>query len=299
MTVTFDVPSADGVTGIDLNLHDNRALAAYLVADEKPILVEPGHAVGGDRLLAGLDRMGIEPATVDATICSHVHLDHAGGAAGLAAVAPDLRVLIHEATANHLVDPDRLVAASRDVMGEAFAEVGAPDALDEARLSRVDNEGTTVETGDRTLELVHSPGHAPDHLAVWDEATGTLFAGESFGNYWPKADQWLPPATLPQFDPDVVRETLSTLRALDPDRICLAHFGVRTDPEHAFDSAEAALDRFETEVPRIYRSHGEDVETTEEIVEAELLNLDDYAAHLVAMQRRVQTRGFLRNAGLL
>lgn len=299
MTVTFDVSGVDDVTGIDLHLHDDQTLAAYLVTDESPVLVEPGHAVGGDRLRTGLDRAGVDPAAIDATICSHVHLDHAGGAAGLATAAPDLRVLIHEATADHLIDPDRLVASSRNIMGEAFAEVGAPDPLDMDRLDPVGDEGTTIKTGNRTLELVHSPGHAPDHLAVWDETTGTLFAGESFGNYWPKADQWLPPATLPQFDPDIVRETLSTLRALNPNRICLSHFGVRSEPEHAFDAAETVLDRFEAEIPRIYREQDEDLEMTEEIVEAELLDLDDYAAPLIAMQRRVQTRGFLQGVGLL
>jgi glyoxylase-like metal-dependent hydrolase (beta-lactamase superfamily II) len=302
MGSTFDVAGADGVTGIDLHLHDDATLSSFLVApdDGAPVLVEPGHPNGYDRLREGLSEMGVSPADLAATVCSHVHLDHAGAAAQLAADAPDLDVYIHEMTAQHLVDPSSLVASSRDVMGEAFDDVGEPDALPEDRLAGVDDDGTALELGDdRRLELVPAPGHAPDALAAWDERTGTLFATETFGNYWPKADRWLPPATLPRFDVDAVRATLDRLRAFDPERVCLSHFGVAEAPEAAFDAAEATLDEFEARIPELYEDHDEDLGRTERAVEDELLGLDAYDDALAGMQRRVQTRGFLKHADRL
>jgi glyoxylase-like metal-dependent hydrolase (beta-lactamase superfamily II) len=35
-----------------------------------------------------------------------------------------------------------------------------------------------IAAGDGELEVVHTPGHAPDHVVLWDAATRTLFSGD-------------------------------------------------------------------------------------------------------------------------
>ena len=39
-------------------------------------------------------------------------------------------------------------------------------------------DGAIVRAGDRTLAVVHTPGHAPDHICFWDEPRRDLYAGD-------------------------------------------------------------------------------------------------------------------------
>jgi len=38
--------------------------------------------------------------------------------------------------------------------------------------------GDVVDTGEGPLQVVHTPGHAPDHVILWHEASGTAFTGD-------------------------------------------------------------------------------------------------------------------------
>jgi glyoxylase-like metal-dependent hydrolase (beta-lactamase superfamily II) len=40
------------------------------------------------------------------------------------------------------------------------------------------SHGQRVRAGDRQLQVVHTPGHAPDHLCFWDSDNGDLFSGD-------------------------------------------------------------------------------------------------------------------------
>jgi glyoxylase-like metal-dependent hydrolase (beta-lactamase superfamily II) len=39
-------------------------------------------------------------------------------------------------------------------------------------------DGDRVPAGDGSLTVVHTPGHAPDHVCFWDETAGALFGGD-------------------------------------------------------------------------------------------------------------------------
>jgi glyoxylase-like metal-dependent hydrolase (beta-lactamase superfamily II) len=40
------------------------------------------------------------------------------------------------------------------------------------------HDGDVVHAGDGELHVLHTPGHAPDHLAFWEPSTRTLFSGD-------------------------------------------------------------------------------------------------------------------------
>jgi glyoxylase-like metal-dependent hydrolase (beta-lactamase superfamily II) len=71
-----------GIHVVDTGFHRPRYDAAYLIVENgRAAFVDTGtnHAV--PRLLAALEAAGLEPEAVDMVIPTHVHLDHAGGAA--------------------------------------------------------------------------------------------------------------------------------------------------------------------------------------------------------------------------
>ena len=296
MTTAFVV--GPDVYGIDLDLWDTGVLSSYVVVDDEPTLIDTGTAKSVDRLRAGLAEVGLAVEDLEHAILSHVHLDHAGGAHQLVAEAPHLDVHIHDRTAGHLVDPAGLVASTEEAMGPYFEAIGAPSPIPADRIRPVPDEGATVSIGDRSLELLHVPGHSPDHLAVWSPRDDVVFANESMVSHFPKADLWLPPATVPRFDPERVRESIDTLAALEPSTVALAHFGAPdVDSAALAETARERLDTLADEIRRRYEQEGS-LSATVDRVAADLLPLSGYDDRVAGFYARMVTRGYLRALGL-
>lgn len=75
----------------------------------------------------------------------------------------------------------------------------------------------TIEGGDATLHLIPTPGHTPDHIAVWVPEMRTLLAGDAAEHPFPCVGQ---PETLPQ-----LRQSLRQLEALRPTTVIPCHGG--------------------------------------------------------------------------
>lgn len=47
--------------------------------------------------------------------------------------------------------------------------------------ARALKDGDTIDLGGRVLRVLHTPGHAPDEIALFEEREGLLFAGDTIG----------------------------------------------------------------------------------------------------------------------
>ena len=289
----------DGVYGIDIGLFGPGVTSVYLFDDDEPTLVDAGTAVSAETILDGVAEAGVEPSSLSNLVLSHVHTDHSGAASALVDEAPDLDVYIHEMTAPHLHDPERLVESSRQAMGEHFELMGAQGPVPTENIVEVSNDGTSLDIGEHTLELVYAPGHSPDHFAVWNPERRLLFAAECLGCYFDDAGRWLPPATMPNFDVDAIDDAITILETLDPDRIVFPHFGEwPNDPEEAFETARTELHRFDERVLELHEASGS-VEETKRAVAAELLDLSPpYDPLVESFYASLVTDGYLRHHGI-
>jgi len=48
------------------------------------------------------------------------------------------------------------------------------------RITTLVHDGSRIDLGGRTLEVLHVPGHAPDAIALLDRANGLIFTGDTF-----------------------------------------------------------------------------------------------------------------------
>ncbi len=162
------------------------------------------HVRGRDRDLLIDGGMGVAPLRpafpdlFDAgpvlAVATHTHLDHIG------AMHEFPERWVHAIEADGLADPRQSSLVPDDLdpkLRRMFVDAGyAPfgqyliDALPHAgydlasyRLlpapaTRLLREGDLVDLGDRAFEVLLLPGHSPGGIALWEAATGTLFAGD-------------------------------------------------------------------------------------------------------------------------
>jgi len=225
-----------GITAVDAEyLYPGHAAAHLLQDDGRAAFVDVGTNFSVPYLLAALEVLGIERSAVDYLLLTHVHLDHAGGAGALLRELPNARALVHPRGAAHLIDPHKLIAGSKVVYGEArFARLyGELVPLPAARVQEV-QDGERIRLGARTLELIHTPGHALHHYAVIDAAHASIFPGDTFGISYRALDTaqgaFIFPTTTPtQFDPQQLVASIERMLSYRPESMYLMHFSRVTD----------------------------------------------------------------------
>lgn len=112
-------------------------------------------------------------------VASHTHFDHIGCHHEF-----DDRA-VHEAEADILANPERkAILADPYVTDEIFDRLppepyqSATYGVRAAPATRRLADGDIVDLGDRHFEVVHTPGHSPGGIALWESSTGILFSGD-------------------------------------------------------------------------------------------------------------------------
>jgi glyoxylase-like metal-dependent hydrolase (beta-lactamase superfamily II) len=235
----------DGVTGIDTRMGGvSEITAGFLLHGERPALVETGPAKVADEVAAGIARAGLDAADLAWIVVTHVHLDHAGGVGDLVRAFPNATIVVHPAGARHLVDPERLLASSARVYGPLMDTVyGGLTPVEAGRIRAAEDE-EVLDLGGRRLELLHAPGHAKHHLAVFEPDLGVLFAGDGVGVLLPSTGVLRPATPPPDFDRDLAVASLRRFGQRNPAHLVLTHFGPVTSPAERLAEAEDKLLRW-------------------------------------------------------
>ena len=221
------VPDSSGVHYTDTGMYDVAAYGAVYVLDaERPAVVDTGIGTNHERVLAALDAVGVAREDLAFVLPTHVHLDHAGGAGFLADACPNATVLIHERGVPHLVDPTRLVEGTKRAVRDQWDYYVDPKPVPEDRIEGLAG-GDAVDLGDRTLDVVHAPGHAPHQVLFHDSADDLLFTGDAAGIWVPALRRLVETTPPPNFDLDTCLDDATTIVERDPATLCFAHFGPR------------------------------------------------------------------------
>ncbi len=138
----------------------------YLLEDEDPVLVDTGTGSYADTALeevsniVPLDRIG-------RIVLTHSHYDHIGGAKAFQE-ATGAKLYMHEAEARPLMGGDISLVVS-DAVGR--------------RLKGLEVEplrtGQKLKLGRTTLEVLHTPGHSPGSIALYDRESASAVVGDT------------------------------------------------------------------------------------------------------------------------
>lgn len=227
----------------------------WFVPGAVPTLIDAGTGEAGhlDAVVAALS--GARLAQV---IVTHAHGDHASGALHLAARFDGVRFL-------------KMPWPERDSRWPV-----AWEPLEDAQ---------TIAAGDGTLQVLHTPGHAPDHLCLWHADSRVLYSSDLAI----KGTTVYIPTTMGG-DLAEYLESIRSVLALQPARMLPAHGPVIEDPdrllrsylEHRQQREDQILAGFvdgvctvEALVPLVYRGLKEPlVKAARETILAHLIKLE-------------------------
>jgi glyoxylase-like metal-dependent hydrolase (beta-lactamase superfamily II) len=143
------------ITGTNAGPMTGRGTNAYLIPGARPTLIDAPEASDAfvERVASALDAE--QPgATLSQVLVTHFHRDHIEGVDALAKRWPGATF----AKFPHAVD------ASHAVMWTPLAD------------------GQTIAAGDGSFWVLHTPGHAPDHVAFLELRSSILFCGDLLVN---------------------------------------------------------------------------------------------------------------------
>jgi len=207
----------------------NAVFAVYFIKDGAGAIVEPGPAVLVPDIQEATKELGIlSPQYI---IPTHIHLDHAGGLGRLSKVFPETQIVVNRQGAKHVVAPSKLIKSTRMAFGDDFESIFGPILpVPEARL-KVVSDGERLTLGGRELLIVHTPGHAAHHIAIFDTRTKGLFCGEALGLIYSPGYPPLPAVAPPSFDLELYLADMATLKKLKPELLFYSHGTVAREPE--------------------------------------------------------------------
>ena len=230
------------IYAVDVGMYDlpNHA-SVYVLDTPKPTIVETGTGANAERVVHALTELGIAAEDVANIVLTHVHLDHAGGAAFLSRVCSNADVYVHEHGAPHLQDPDVLVEGTKRLVGEKGWNryYVQPGSIEAHRLRPV-VDGDVIDLGDRALRVCHAPGHAGHQVLLHSPSEDAVFTGDALGIYVPETDSIRAISPPPAFDAEQALADVETIRDLDPSTLLFSHYGA-VPTEDRLDRARSAI----------------------------------------------------------
>ena len=163
------------------------------------VVIDAGTGFNFTRLMAIFKALRMDMGKVEWVINTHGHFDHAGGNGYFL----NAKVAIHEADA--------------PVLEKGDSELSFADFFDgDMKARKVDR---LLKDGDEIsgLRVIHTPGHSPGSICLYDEKTKTLFSGDTvFAAGIGRTD-------LPGGNEEDMKRSLGKLKALKIERLFPGH----------------------------------------------------------------------------
>ena len=137
----------------------------------RAICIDPGD--DSEAIVEAIDRHGFE---LQAIACTHAHMDHIGGVAGLKKRKPEANIIIHPADEfiyEQLPQQPAWIGIPQSQWTEYGFDYEAPPKVDQNF-----SDGQVYEVGELHFKIIHCPGHTPGHVVLFEPAEMKVFVGD-------------------------------------------------------------------------------------------------------------------------
>ena len=252
-------------------------LACYYIDSKDPILIEVGPSNSFPYLISALESLGIDK--IKRSAITHLHLDHVGGIGHVVNKYKDHFVYVHELGIKHLPNPERLWKAVADIYTDEWLISNwgkiKPTPIENIKTL---NDGHEFKLDkNRNLKSLYSPGHAKHHYTFYDSESGTIFMGDTLGLIYPHGDFVQPNLPPPDFNKEVLFDTLDKISSLELKQIAIAHFGLHSNPYELINNAYKSIEQwilFITNLPSTNNEEAAELLKNWVISNYKILNVD-------------------------
>jgi len=150
--------------GQELSTHRGTSYNAYLIVDEKIVLVDTVLSHFQDKLIENIREI-IDPSKIDIVVANHAEIDHSGGLPAVMRLAPNATVVVsqrgRESIEGHFHQPWDFKAVKT---------------------------GDTINIGEQNLVFVEAPMlHWPDSMFTYLTGSNILMPNDAFGQHYATA----------------------------------------------------------------------------------------------------------------
>ncbi len=195
---------------------------AYLSVDADGLtLFDAGTGPAAGRILQQIQQAGYALSDVKRILITHAHSDHAGGL-HVVQKATGASVMAGAREAEAITGQSPVATPPRDSLPGWFRPFAPPPTRYNlpTPVERILSEGDVLPEVLGGIHVLHTPGHAIDHLAFWQPEQRILIVGDVLFNLPPRL-------TLPFafFTVDMAqnRQSLARIITLQPAVICFGH----------------------------------------------------------------------------
>jgi len=131
----------------------------------------------------------VQPQRLTTSIITHAHFDHYGGCSALNNKL-ELTTSAHVADAWIMEDSNayfKQVYSYENPTHEKIHSLMSLAGGKGVKVNRILRDGDCIEVGQRSLNVIHVPGHSHGSISLMDPEEGTLFTGDT-----PFPSDWLP-----------------------------------------------------------------------------------------------------------
>jgi glyoxylase-like metal-dependent hydrolase (beta-lactamase superfamily II) len=201
----------------------------YFIDDDKKAIIETGPTSQIPQVLEALKTLGCDASSLSYIIPTHIHIDHGGGIGSLIKHTTKAKVIAHPQGAYHMKEPSRLIEGIRMAFGDGFEEEFGHILPIPQSMIQIAEDEEIIPLGQRNLKIIHTHGHAPHHICIYDTKSEGLFCGDELGGYLPETDTLISGAAPPLFALDKNLENIDRIRRLSPKMLLFSQFGVGKD----------------------------------------------------------------------
>lgn len=281
---------SDNIHLLDFDFTDQIRNHLYLIEDSGEALLIDAHiGTAAEKVLEaiqeiiGLDKLGT-------VLLTHGHMDHTG-ACPLIEERTNAEIAVHIADAQYVEDPwiqFLTLYQNLNISANAYEDFLKLAGGRGVTVTRPLHDGDTLKVGTVKLHIIHTPGHSPGSVCIYEQDTKTLFSGDVL-----IPSDWFPRRLGVIQDAHTHLRSLERLSNMDIKVLCPGHEPIHRDSEvereftlhfKRFDEIESSVLNVMTESDALSLS-----EITERVAE-QVLSAEKFEESLSDL---VTIRGFL------
>jgi glyoxylase-like metal-dependent hydrolase (beta-lactamase superfamily II) len=193
-----------------------------LATREGVALIDSGTSGAVDQIVGQLEGSGFTLPDLQAIVLTHTHGDHVGSAAELVRRSGS-QVMAHRDEVPYIEGTQYLPATSFFQRALIWLEKRMASRTTACKVTRALEDGETIE--ELGLRVVHTPGHTPGSICLYQPERRIVFCGDLLFNGHPFTGRGGLRFSIPQFSVDVeqARESVRRLLELPTEILCCGH----------------------------------------------------------------------------